>query len=130
MTNCIFYTLFFILFLSTSMGSLRFSQINRTFMSIYKGMLEASVLTIDENGEPVIPYYSKEAIETYVDDYLETNIKRYSKDYKVQTVFVDKDEGYCTDFCREVSIKLTAKINFLYKYEKTQTFLVVGRDEI
>ncbi len=93
-------------------------------------MLEASVLTIDENGEPVVPYYSQDAIRTYVKDYLENNIKKYTKEFTVETAFIDNEQGYCVDFCREVSIKLTAKINFLYNYEKTQTFLVVGRDDL
>lgn len=131
MTNCLFYSMFYVLFLSLSMGSLRFSQINRTFMSIYKGMLEASVLTIDESGEPVVPYYSKEIVQEYVVNYLEKNLKRYTKDYTVNTDFVDENQSqYCTDFCREVKITLKAKINFFYKYEKTQRFLVVTKDQI
>lgn len=99
-------------------------------MSIYKGMLEASVLTIDENGEPVVPYYGKEAVESYLKEYLGKNISNYAKDYTINANFHDENGEYCTDYCREVAITLHAKINFLYKYEKTQTFLVIGRDQI
>lgn len=93
-------------------------------------MLEASVLTIDENGEPVVPYYSKDEVGSYVSTYLEKNIDKYSKSYFVETSFHGNDGEFCTDYCREVSIRLYAKINRLFTYDKTQTFLVAGKDEI
>ena len=63
MTNCIFCVVFFYLFFSLSVGSLRYSQINSVFMSIFKGMFEASMITIDEYGEPIIPFYNKNSIK-------------------------------------------------------------------
>ena len=48
-------------------------------MSIYKGMLEASVITVDDNGESTVPYYDKEVLSNYVTTYLENNIKNYVK---------------------------------------------------
>lgn len=125
MTNCIFYSLFFVLFLNLSFGSLRISQVNRVFMSIYKGMLEASVLTISDNGEPVVPYYNKVTLEKYVDDYLKENISRYTKEYTVNTKYFN-DDSYtiCESNCHKVSINLKTTINAFYKYDKTQTFVV------
>lgn len=131
MTNCIFYAMFFTLFLNMVLGSLRMSQINRVFMSIYKGMLEASVLTIDNSGEPVEPYYNKATFNDYVDDYLKENLSRYTTDYSLETVFLSKDTNtVCTSFCRKVEITLKAKVNFLYTYEKTQVFTVRDKDEL
>lgn len=129
MTNCIFYTLFFALFLNLSFGSLRFSQINRVFMSIYKGMLEASVLTIADDGEPVVPYYNKETVSRYIDNYLEENISKYTKEYTVNTKYYEDDlYTVCESSCRKLSITLKAKINLFYDYERTQTFAVRSAD--
>ena len=130
MTNCIFYTLFFALFLNLSFGSLRLSQVNRVFMSIYKGMLEASVLTISDNGEPVVPYYNKSKLENYVDDYLKENLSKYIKDYTVNTLYYnDNTDIICNSNCHKVSISLNAKINALYEYDKTQTFVVRSAED-
>ena len=131
MTNCIFYAMFFALFLNVSLGSLRASQINRVFMSIYKGMLEASVLTIDDGGEPVEPYYNKTRLEQYVHDYLDKNISRYTTDYTITTKYYVKDsDKVCTSFCRKVKVSLKAKINLLFDYEKSQTFTIRDKDEL
>ena len=125
MTNCIFYTMFFALFLNLSFGSLRLSQVNRVFMSIYKGMLEASVLTISDDGEPVVPYYNKVRFEEYVDSYLKQNISKYLKEYTVNTKYYSDDlYTVCESSCRKVSINLKANINVFYKYDKTQTFVI------
>ena len=125
MTNCIFYAMFFALFLNLSFGSLRLSQVNRVFMSIYKGMLEASVLTISDDGEPVVPYYNKVRFEEYVDSYLKQNISKYLKEYTVNTKYYSDDlYTVCESSCRKVSINLKANINVFYKYDKTQIFVI------
>lgn len=125
MMNCIFYSLFFALFLNLSFGSLRMSQVNRVFMSIYKGMLEASVLTIDDKGEPVMPYYNKERLTSYVDNYLKQNISKYLKEYTVNTRYYNDDlTTLCDSDCRKVSINLIGKINLFYNYDRTQTFVI------
>lgn len=131
MINCIFYSMFFALFLNVSLGSLRFSQINRCFLSIFKGMLEASVVTIDEQGEPVVPYFDKENIDTFVTDYLGKNIKRYSNEYVVKTTLMDKETGIvCEDNCQKLSINLKAKISSFIDYDKTQTFVIKSESEL
>lgn len=131
MTNCLFYAMFFALFLNLSLGSLRYSQINRVFMSIYKGMLEASLLTIDTNGSPVMPYYNKETLNNYVCEYLDHNISRYATDYQISTQFYERDsDSICDTYCRKVVISLKAKINLFYDYEKSQTFTVRSRFEL
>lgn len=133
MTNCIFYTLFFILFINVSFGSLRMSQVNRTFMSMYKGMLEASVVTIDDNGEPIYPYYEKSFITSYVSSYLNKNISKYTKDYTLTLTFY-KDDGVTvstsTDKSRCVKFNLKANINYLFKYDKSQTYSIKSRENL
>ena len=131
MTNCIFYSLFFVLFLNVSFGSLRYSQVNRVFMSIYKGMVEATVITITDTGEPLVPYYKKEKMEIYIDEYLKENLSRYTTDYSVSTnYYMPATNAVCSDICRKVSINLKAKINVFYEYDKTQTFVVRSGDEL
>ena len=131
MTNCLFYTLFFALFLNVSFGSLRYSQINRSFMSVYKGMLEASVVTIDKHGEPTIPYYDENKVVEYSNNYLSKNIAKYTKDYSIDITFFDKESGYlCNESCEKVKINLKAKINFFYTYDKSQIFIIKSGDEV
>lgn len=131
MTNCIFYSLIFILFVQVSTGSLRISQINRTFLSIYKGMLEASMITVDGNGEPIVPYYDKNILKEYVDGYLNENISKYTKKYEITYNFINKNnELICFSQCKKVKITLKAQINYFYNYEKSQSFSIVSRDEL
>lgn len=88
-------------------------------------MLEASVLTIDDNGEPVVPYYNKNTLTVYINDYLKTNISKYTKEYTVNTKYYSDDMiTTCESNCHMVSINLKAKINVFYNYDRTQTFVV------
>ncbi len=131
MTNCVFYALFFTLFLNISFGSLKYSQINRSFMSVYKGMLEASVVSIDIHGEPTIPYYDGKKVVEYSESYLSKNIAKYTKDYTIDITFYDKETGYlCEQSCRKVKINLKAKINYFFSYDQSQTFIIKSEDEL
>ena len=131
MTNCIFYSLFFALFLNASIGSLKFSQINRVFMSIYKGLFEASVITIDDNGEPTSPYFKKALVESYVDNYLEENLSRYSKDYTVNVSYPPFDgSAVSEENPSKVKIALTASINTFYSYEKERVFYIESAENL
>lgn len=92
-------------------------------------MLEASVLTIADDGEPVVPYYNKETVSRYIDNYLEENISKYTKEYTVNTKYYEDDlYTVCESSCRKLSITLKAKINLFYDYERTQTFAVRSAD--
>lgn len=132
MTNCLFYTMFFTLFLNLSFGSLRYSQINRNFMSIYKGMLEACLITVNTSGEPIFPYFDKTQINDYVVNYLDKNISRYSRDYEVKTTYLVKnlDTMICSNKCTVLKISLKARINAFLDYEKDQTFVVRSEEEL
>jgi len=126
MTNCLFYSVFFVLFLNVSFGSLRVSQVNRVFMSIYKGLFEASVITIDDNGEPTTPYFNKARVEAYVDSYLEENLSKYSKDYTVELSYPSSRE----DSPSKVKIGLSAKINTFYSYQKERIFYIESAENL
>jgi len=132
MTNCIFYAIFFTLFLNVSFGSLRTSQINRVFMSIYKGMLEASVITVSDKGVAITPYYNRARLNHFVNTYLKDGISRYTKDYTFQLRFKNDNNSnlICQSNCRKVEIELEAKINLFYKYEKTQVFTIKDGDKL
>lgn len=131
MTNCLFYAMFFCLFLNLSFGTLRYSQINRVFLSIYKGMLEASVVTIDGDGEPVFPYYDRRLIKDYVEDYLEENVSKYTKDYDVKFYLWEKErDNLCHLQCSKIRIILTAKVNHFIDYKKEQVFVLRSSDEL
>ena len=130
MTNCIFYSLFFVLFLNISVGSLKYSQIHRTFMSIYKGMFEACTITVDANGEPTTPYFNKEKMDNYIDNYFKVNVSKYTKDYTVTCMYFGGTNSFvCTSECKNVFITLKAKINAFYDYEKTEMFSIKDGDK-
>ena len=129
MINCIFYTLFFTLFLNISVGSLKYSQINRTFMSVYKGMFEACTVTINDNGEPVAPYFNMEKMKNYINDYFKVNLEKYTKEYTVSYIYIGGANTFiCTKECRNIEITLKAKINTFFNYEKTEYFFIKDGD--
>ena len=130
MTNCIFYSLFFALFLNVSIGSLKFSQVHRTFMSLYKGMFEACSVTVGTNGEPVMPFYNMIEMKSYLDGYFKENLNKYVKNYTYSYYFLTSTNTYCTTLCRKVEIRLTANINSLYKYDRTEVFTIVDGDTL
>ena len=130
MTNSIFYALFFALFLNVSVGSLKFSQIHRTFMSLYKGMFETCTITINKNGEPIVPYFNQLEMSLFLKGYFSENLSKYTKSYKYTYKFLTDSGAFCLDQCRRVQIRLQADINTFYKYDKVQTFAVVDGDSL
>lgn len=124
MTNCLFFAVFFTLFSMFSYGSLKFSQVNRAFLSCYKGMFEASAVSVDDNGEPMVPYYDASTVRNYVRTYLESEIAKYVSDYKV-TISYSKPIIKTSKY-RAVTLNLTADINLLFKYNKSQTFTILS----
>lgn len=131
MTNAIFYSLFFSLFLNISMGSLKYSQVHRTFMSVYKGMFEACLVSVDSKGEPIIPYYNLNEMNSYVNNYFKKNLSKYTKNYVVNIRFMQPTgTTICRTQCRRVRIRLVAEINSFYSYDKTQVFSVVDGDNL
>ena len=101
-------------------------------MSVYKGMLEASVLTITDTGEPIVPYFNKDQLTTYVSEYLDQNISRYTTDYNIETTYYNPTTNKVCNasICRQIRLRLVAKINTFYSYDKTQTFTVRSYTEI
>ncbi len=100
-------------------------------MSSYKGMFEASVITVDSEGEPTKPYYSQETLRNYVTDYLEENVSKFCKEYTVRVSFYE--EGMTIPcrkdaFARRVKIALNAKINMFSQYDKSQFFSIEARN--
>lgn len=96
---------------------------------MYKGMLEACIRTVDSSGEPITPYFNKSKIESYVISYLDKSIGRYSSNYTLTTKYYDESFLVETSsYIRGISIKLDAKINMLYHYEKEQRFTVETRE--
>lgn len=130
MTNCIFYTLFFALFLNMSIGSLKYSQVHRTFMSIYRGMFEACSATVGYDGNPSFPYYDANKMNSYLDEYFTQNLARYVKEYSYTYDFLNENASICVNYCGKVQIHLTANINSFYKYDKTQIFSIVDGDSL
>ena len=132
MTNCLFYSIIFVLFLNFTVGSIKYSQVNRTFMSLYKGVFEAATYTIDENGNPIEPYYKKSLISTYINQYLKENLNRYVTDYSVSyKYYLNETSEVCkTNYCRSVKVTLKAKINMFYTYNQTQNFSIHEREAL
>ena len=133
MLNCVFYSLFFALFVSLSFGSLRLSQINRVFVSSYKGLYEASVVTVDKNGEPIYPYFDQGTLRNYIYEFISKNLDRYATNYSLDIEFYKEDgvsECLSNDLARNVKLSLKANINFLFKYSKQQSFSIKDAESL
>lgn len=126
MTNTIFYILMFSVFASFSIGSINYFGVNRTFMLMYKGVIESSLRTVDKNGLPVAPYFDRNALKENVEIYLSNNLPKYVDEYTVNYYYFDPiDKSYTTDeYARAVKISLKCYINSLYQYEKAREFYV------
>ena len=131
MTNCIFYALIFVLFLNFTSGTIKFSEVNRTFMSMYRGIFEASSISIDKNGSPTIPYFDQNLLMNYIAKYLDDNLPKYVTNYEYDCKFIDRNTlEICSEMCRDVTVTLKAEINDFYTYDKTQTFSVYQRGNL
>lgn len=116
-----------------SVGSLKISQINRAFLCSYKGLYEASVVTVDNNGEPIYPYFSKNILKEYIEDYLSTSIKRYTKNFEIGYKFYLQDgQTECgeKDYARNIKISINANINYLFTYNKTQSISIKDKNNL
>lgn len=93
---------------------------------MYTGVLESAILTIDENGEPVFPYFEEDLLKNNIASYLEKNISRYTTSYSASLYFYDlEDEFMCTTHqCSGVKVSLKADINYFFHYEKAKLFYV------
>ena len=126
MENLLFFSLIFTLFLNFTFGAMRLSGVNRTFLSMYKGVLESSVAYINEKGEPITPYFIQDTLVDYVDHYLEENLTRYVTHYEASVYFFNnEDDTLCTsDYCSAVKISLECDINYLFHYSKAKNFYI------
>ena len=127
MVSLIFYVLIFSLFLNFSAGAMAFSGVNRTFLSMYKGVLESSVSQVDLDGNlSPVPYFNKEKLEYYVTLYFDENLDRYVTHYTFSIYyFNEEDDTICTSkYCTAVKISLECTINYLFHYLKARNFYV------
>lgn len=132
MGHCIFYALMFALFISFGVGAMNYSSVNRTFLTMYKGVFEASVSSLDKNAKDIKPYFNKNKLEEYVTKYLEDNLTKYVTSYQASIYYFNKsDDTLCTSqYCRAVRITLKTDINYFFHYEKAKNIYINSKDEI
>ncbi len=98
-------------------------------MSIYKGMFEACTLTINSSGEPVLPYYNMDKMQSYMDNYFKVNLSKYTNNYELNLEYLSNDgSSVCKSQCRKVRISLDAEINSLYHYQNSEVFTIKDGD--
>lgn len=126
MGNICFYAMFFVIFLQFTFGAIKFSGVNRTFLSMYKGVFEVSLITVDKDGEPIYPYYGEEILKDNVDLYLKENLTKYTRNYETNIIFLNLDnDGVCLDeHCSKVEVNLKVDINMFFKYDKSLKYTV------
>ncbi len=96
-------------------------------------MYEASVITVGNDGEPIYPYFDQNILSNYIHTYFEKNLTRYTTNYTLDVAFYDQEGGnkcQINDMSRCVEVSLKADINFLFKYDKTQKFLIKDRPNL
>lgn len=126
MENILFFSLLFAMFINFSVGAINYSGVNRTFILMYRGMFEASIAYVDEDGEPTDAYFVKDSLETYVASYLQENLPRYVTHYKAAIYYFDRDDQIiCTSsYCQAVKISLDCEINYFFHYTKAKNFYI------
>lgn len=126
MGNMAFYAMLLVIFMQFTFGAVRFSGVNRTFLSMYRGVFESSLITVGEDGEPIYPYFSESILKAHIDDYLKENVTHYVKNYLVDINFLDMESnGVCLeDHCSKVKVTLNADINLFFTYSKSLEFKV------
>lgn len=126
MGNLMFYAVFLVTFMQFTFGAVRYSGVNRTFLCMYKGVFETSLVSVGEDGEPIYPYFDQETLENNISIYLESNITRYVKNYEVSIEYLDFDSnGICLeDHCSKVEVSIDADINLFFNYSRTLQFKV------
>ena len=130
MINMIAFSLGLALFISFSFGGMTFSQINRAFLSMHRGVFEASIVSLDSSSSSEQPYFDESLLEGYVVDYLKRNISSYQKDYSVKIAYFDAKtyEPRNDHHADAVRISIKADINTFYKYEKSRFFTIEKGD--
>ena len=126
MENLIFFSLIFAMFTNFSMGAISLSHVNRTFLSMYRGILESSVAYVDAKGNPHEAYFLKDTLKEYVKSYLKENLTQYVTDYKCAIYYFNKDDGkLCVlQYCQCVRISLDCEINYFFHYTKARNFYI------
>lgn len=130
MENLIFFSIIFATIINFTMGAISFSGVNRTFLSMYRGLLEASTVLVDADGKPIKPYFSKTKLKEYVTNYFEKELTRYVTHYEASIFYYYKDDtNICTSLeCRAVKISLDCEINYFFHYSKARDFYIKSKD--
>ncbi len=125
MTNCIFFVFVLSICLNFSLASMKYSGVNRTFELLYHCVFEMSTNDLDEEANPIKPFFVKDKLIKNVEAYLDNNITRYTNEYVTAYYFYNPDDGsYCTSYCRGVRISLKAQLDIFYKFEKARNYYV------
>lgn len=126
MEYLIFFSLIFATMINFTMGAIGYSGVNRTFLTMYRGLLESSVVVVDEHDVIVEPYFKKDVLEKYVANYFEENLTRYVTHYKASIYYInEEDESICTSrYCQAVKISLECDINYLFHYKKGKIYYI------
>lgn len=126
MTNCIFFVIISTFLMSYSYGSMCFFSIHRTFINLYRGVLESSILTLDKEGNPIYPYFDQDILEKNVSSYFSYSLPRFVKEYYVSYFyFNDENMAFCvSDYCSNVKISLKASINSFFTYENAKEYYI------
>ena len=126
MEYIIFFSIIFATMVNFTMGAMCYSGVNRTFLTMYRGVLECSVAVTDEHNIIVEPYFKKDVLENYVASYLEENLTRYVTHYQASIYYInEEDETICTSkYCSAVKISLECDINYLFHYKKGKIYYI------
>lgn len=96
-------------------------------------MYEACVITVGEDGEQIYPYFDQHLLGEYIHTFIEEKVTRYATNHVLTYEFYEIDGvTKCgeEDLARCVKLNLKAEINYLFKYDKDQTFSIKEKDNL
>lgn len=96
-------------------------------------MYEACAITVGNDGEGIYPYFSQPLLSNYIESFIGEKVTRYATNHTLTYEFYKQDSiTKCSesDLARCVKIRLQAYINYLFKYDKTQTFSIKDKNSV
>jgi len=130
MMNVWLGVLTFYIVLSGFFFSYRLSGVNRTFLLLPKGIIENSVVIIDQHTFEK-PFFDITYLEEKTKDYFTINLDKYVSSYALSFFYFDTDgnEDFFNQHYDGVSIALKTKITGEMYYENSLTFTIKNHAE-
>ncbi|MDY6431049.1 MAG: hypothetical protein SPL00_04605 [Bacilli bacterium] len=82
----------------------------RAYLGLYKGAIEVGVITFDNEGREIVPYFNKLRVVSSVTSYYRLNLKKYVLSYSISYQWTKLTVVFGDEYYRGVIITLDTSI--------------------